>query len=307
MVTLKNLPKEELFVSGHRLCAGCTEPIAVRMALKVAGPDTIVVNATGCLEVASTIYPYTSWKLPWVHVAFENVPAVASGIAAALKAMEKRGAWNKKVKLLAFGGDGATYDIGLQSLSGAMERGLDFLYICLNNEAYMNTGIQRSGATPHGSATTTSPAGRKVPGKPEWKKDLIGIAAAHRIPYAATASLSHWNDYMTKVQKGLAVDGPAVIDLLSPCPRGWRSDTAESINLSKLAVETTYWPLYEVENGVYKLNVKVPKPKPIEEYLKPQGRFQHLFLPENRGELEAIQRSVNENWNRILRLTGQIP
>jgi len=305
MVRLKELPTEELLASGHRLCAGCGESVAVRMALKVAGKFTVVTNATGCLEVATTIYPYTSWRVPWVHVAFENAAAVASGIEAAYKAMARRGAWDKKVNVIAFAGDGGTYDIGIQALSGAMERGHDFLYICLDNEAYMNTGIQRSGATPHGAATTTSPAGKKVPGKPEWKKDLIGICAAHGIPYAATASLAYWNDYMTKVQKGLAAEGPAVINVLSPCPRGWRSETAESIKLSRLAVQTRYWPVYEVEGGVYRLNVKVPKPLPVEEFLKPQGRFRHLFQPEFKGELEAIQRWVDENWSRILRLCGE--
>jgi len=306
MVRLKELPTEELLTSGHRLCAGCGESIAVRMALKVAGKSTAVTNATGCLEVATTIYPYTSWRVPWVHIAFENAAAVASGIEAAYKAMARRGAWDKKVNIIAFAGDGGTYDIGIQALSGAMERGHDFLYICLDNEAYMNTGIQRSGATPHGAATTTSPAGKKIPGKPEWKKDLIGICAAHGIPYAATASLAYWNDYMTKVQKGLAAEGPAVINVLSPCPRGWRSETSESIKLSRLAVQTRYWPVYEVEKGVYRLNVKVPKPLPAEEFLKPQGRFRHLFQPEFKGEIEAIQRWVDENWNRILRLCGEI-
>lgn len=305
MVKLKELPTEELLASGHRLCGGCGEPIAVRMALKVAGKSTVVTNATGCLEVATTIYPYTSWRVPWVHIAFENAAAVAAGIEAAYKAMARRGAWDKKVNIIAFAGDGGTYDIGIQALSGAMERGHDFLYICLDNEAYMNTGIQRSGATPRGASTTTSPAGKKIPGKPEWKKDLIGICAAHGIPYAATASLAYWNDYMTKVQKGLAAEGPAVINVLSPCPRGWRSNEAESIKLSRLAVQTRYWPVYEVDRGVYRLNVKVPKPLPVEEFLKPQGRFRHLFQPEFKGELEAIQRWVDENWNRILKLCGE--
>ena len=188
MVRLRDLPAEELFTSGHRLCAGCGAGIIARMTMKALRGPTIVVNATGCLEVASTIYPYTAWKVSWVHVAFENAAAVASGIEAAYKALMRRNAWGKKVDIIAFAGDGGTFDIGIQALSGALERGHDFLYICYDNEAYMNTGIQRSGATPHGAATTTSPAGTKIPGKPEFKKDLIGICAAHGIEYAATAS-----------------------------------------------------------------------------------------------------------------------
>jgi len=304
MVRLKDLPVEELFASGHRLCAGCGAGTMARMALKATRGPTVVVAATGCLEVASTIYPYTAWGVPWVHVAFENAAAVASGIESAYKALMKRGAWDKHVDIIAFVGDGGTFDIGIQALSGALERGHDFLYICYDNEAYMNTGIQRSGATPHGASTTTSPAGRKIPGKPEWKKDLIGICAAHDIPYAATASPAYWNDFITKVRKGLEAEGPAVIHVLSVCPRGWRTNPADSIKLARLAVQTRYFPIYEVSNGEYKLNINVTKPKPVEEFLKPQGRFRHLFKPENKAELEKIQNWVNANWERLLRRCG---
>jgi len=265
----------------------------------------VVVNATGCMEVASTIYPYTAWKVAWVHVAFENAAAVASGIESAYKAMAKRNAWDKKVDIIAFGGDGGTFDIGIQAISGALERGHDFLYICYDNEAYMNTGIQRSGATPHGAATTTSPAGTKIPGKPEFKKDFIGICAAHGIEYAATASPAYWNDYITKVRKGLEVEGPAVIHVFSPCPLGMRHDSAKSIELARLAVQTRYWPVYEVEKGKYKLNIKVPKPKPVEEFLKPQGRFKHLFQPQFRHVIDELQQYVDENWRRITELCGE--
>lgn len=304
MVRLKDLPVEELFASGHRLCAGCGAGTMTRMALKAIRGPTVVVAATGCLEVASTIYPYTAWGVPWIHVAFENAAAVASGIESAYKALMKRGAWDKHVDIIAFVGDGGTFDIGIQALSGALERGHDFLYICYDNEAYMNTGIQRSGATPHGASTTTSPAGRKIPGKPEWKKDLIGICAAHDIPYAATASPAYWNDFITKVRKGLEAEGPAVIHVLSVCPRGWRTNPADSIKLARLAVQTRYFPIYEVSNGEYKLNINVTKPKPVEEFLKPQGRFRHLFKPENKAELEKIQNWVNANWERLLRRCG---
>ncbi|RLG93804.1 pyruvate ferredoxin oxidoreductase [Candidatus Bathyarchaeota archaeon] len=305
MATLRDLSTEELFTSGHRLCAGCGAGIIARMTMKALRGPTIVVNATGCLEVASTIYPYTAWKVSWVHIAFENAAAVASGIEAAYKAMMKRNAWGKKVDIIAFAGDGGTFDIGIQALSGALERGHDFLYICYDNEAYMNTGIQRSGATPHGAATTTSPAGTKIPGKPEFKKDLIGICAAHGIEYAATASPAYWNDYITKVRKALEVDGPAVIHVFSPCPVGMRFDSSKSIEVARLAVQTRYWPVYEVENGRYKLNIKVPKPKPVSEFLKVQGRFKHLFQPKFKHVIDEIQRYVDENWERITKLCGE--
>jgi len=306
MVTLKELSTEELFASGHRLCAGCGEGIINRMTMKALRGPTIIVAATGCNEVASTIYPYTSWRLPWVHVAFENAAAVASGIEVAYKAMAKRGAWDKHVDVIAIAGDGGTYDIGIQALSGALERGHDFLYICVDNEAYMNTGIQRSGATPRGAETTTSPAGSVIPGKPEWKKDLIGICAAHGIEYVATASPAYWNDYITKVRKGIEVNGPAVINVLSPCPLGWRHDSSLSIQLVRLAVETRYFPVYEVEHGKYKLNLNIVKPKPVEEFLKAQGRFAHLFKPTYRKDvIDDIQANVDANWNRIVKLCTQ--
>jgi len=305
MVKLSELPVEELFTPGHRLCAGCGAGTIMRMTLKAIRGPTIVVNATGCVEVASTIYPYTAWKVSWVHVAFENAAAVASGIEAAYKALRRKGLWDKHVDIIAIGGDGGTFDIGIQALSGALERGHDFLYICYDNEAYMNTGIQRSGATPHGAATTTSPAGRKIPGKPEFKKDFIGICAAHGIEYAATASPAYWNDYITKVRKGLEVEGPAVIHVFTPCPTGMRFDSSKSIEVARLAVQTRYWPVYEVEKGKYKLNIKVPRPKPLVEFLKLQGRFRHLFQPEFQHEIEALQRWVDENWKRITSLCGE--
>jgi len=305
MVTLKGLTKEELFTAGHRLCAGCGEGTLARMTLKALRGPTVIVNATGCLEVASTIYPYTSWRTPWVHVAFENAAAVASGIEAAYKALAKRNAWDKHVDVIAFAGDGGTFDIGIQALSGALERGHDFLYICLDNEAYMNTGIQRSGATPHGAATTTSPAGTKIPGKPEFKKDLIKICIAHGIEYAATASPAYWNDCITKVRKGLEVEGPAVIHAFSPCVPGMRYDSEKSIELARLAVQSRYWPLYEVEKGRYKLNMKVVSPKPVVEFLKMQGRFRHLFQPQFQHEIDIIQQWVDENWKKITELCGE--
>jgi len=303
MVTLKELSTQEFFGPGHRMCTGCGPAAMARMTMKALQKPAIVVNATGCLEVASTIYPDTAWKVPWVHTLFENTAAVASGIEASLRKQGK----GDTVDIVAFGGDGGTFDIGIQALSGALERRHDFTYICYDNEAYMNTGIQRSGATPYGAATTTTPAGSKIPGKTDAKKDLIGICVAHGVEYAATASIAFWNDYITKVRRATAIKGPAVIHVLAPCPLGWRFETSETIKLAKLAVQTNYFPLYEVENGKYKLSMKTPKPTPLEEFLKPQGRFRHLFVPEFSKNLEELRRQVESNWSRIAQLCGETP
>ncbi|MCD6444696.1 pyruvate synthase subunit beta [Candidatus Bathyarchaeota archaeon] len=304
MVTLKQLPVEDLWGPGHNACAGCGPSIAVKMILKALRGPTVVVSPTGCMEVVSSSYPQTAWGVPWVHVLFENAAAVASGIEAAYKYMVKKGIVDEKPDIVVIAGDGGTFDIGLQALSGALERWHDFLYICYDNEAYMNTGIQRSSATPRGAWTTTSPAGKVIPGKPEWKKDLIGIAVAHGIPYAATATIAYWNDLITKVRKALEVEGPTVLHVLAPCPLGWRFDPSKTVEISRLAVQTRYFPLYEVENGVYKLSVKVSKPKPVEEFLRPQRRFRHLFTPENKHIIERIQKNIDEGWERLLKLCG---
>lgn len=311
-VNLRELAKkEELLTSGHRLCAGCGHPIIVRQVLKAAEGKPIITVATGCLEVATTIYPYTSWKAPWIHTAFENVAANASGIDAALKVFERRGELKKRPDIIAFSGDGGTYDIGIQALSGAFERGHDYLHVLLDNEAYMNTGIQRSGGTPHAAWTTTTPAGKVVPGKPEWKKPIARIMAEHNASYVATASPAYWRDLIVKVQKGLAVKGPAFIHTLSPCPRGWRTPTESTIELARLAVETCFFPLWECENGEYKVSspsmvyVKSPeRKKPVIEYLKPQGRFRHLFNPDRTDIIEAIQRHTDGEWKLILKRAG---
>ncbi len=304
MVRLRDLSSEELLAPGHRLCAGCGASIVVRQAMKAVEGKPVVVSATGCLEVASTIYPYTAWRNPWVHVAFENAAAVASGIEAAYRALAKRGV-DVDAKVIAFVGDGGTFDIGIQALSGAFERGHNFLYVCYDNEAYMNTGIQRSGATPHGAATTTSVAGKVVPGKPEWKKDMVAIAAAHGVPYTATASPSHWNDLISKFKRAVDTVGPTYIHALSPCPRGWRFDSSDSIELARLAVTTNLFPLYKVVEGEYRLTYRPRKPRPIEDYLKMQGRFRHLFKPEFRHEIDRIKGRVDKNWHRLLRLCGE--
>ncbi|MDQ1278888.1 MAG: pyruvate ferredoxin oxidoreductase beta subunit [Thermoproteota archaeon] len=305
VLSLKELSSEELYAPGHRLCAGCGPSISARMALKGSRGPLVVSNATGCIEVSTTVFPYTAWRVPWVHSLFENAAATATGMEAGFKALTKKGLPNKHIDVIALGGDGGTFDIGLQALSGALERGQDFVYICYDNEAYMNTGIQRSGGTPLGAATTTSPAGKKIPGKQEYKKDLLGICIAHNIKYAATASIGFPNDYITKVRKGIEVEGPAMIHVLAPCPLGWRSEPSNTIKLAKLAVQTTIFPLYEVENGKYKLTMKIKNPIPVEEYLKLQGRFSHLFRPEFKNVLEAIRQGAKERWERILGLCGE--
>ncbi len=301
--TLKEIPREELFAPGHRLCAGCMIPPLVRMALKAVEGPKVVVTATGCLEVATTIFPYTSWKVPWVHNAFENAAATASGIEAAFRILEKKKGV-KKPKIIVFAGDGGTFDIGLQALSGALERGHELIYICYDNEAYMNTGIQRSSATPRGAATTTSPAGSVIPGKMERKKDLIGIAIAHGVPYAATLNPAYPIDMFNKLRKAAAVKGPVVLHYFCTCPTGWRADPAKSVEIARLAVLTRVWPLYEYDHGTYRINVMVKEPRPIEEYLKLQGRFAHLLRPENKWALERLKKDVEENWERLLRLAG---
>ncbi|MEM3004121.1 MAG: thiamine pyrophosphate-dependent enzyme [Candidatus Bathyarchaeia archaeon] len=305
MVAPKDLPLQELYAPGHRLCAGCGPSISVRMALKAARGPTVVVNSTGCVEVSTTIFPYTAWRIPWVHALFENTPAVASGIEYAYEALEKRGARRGKVDIIALGGDGGTFDIGIQALSGMLERGHDIVYICYDNEAYMNTGIQRSGATPRGAATTTSPAGKVIPGKRGGKKDLAAICAGHGIKYTATASIGFFTDYIDKVRKAIEVDGPAVVHVLAPCPLGWRSSPADTIKLAKMAVQTGIFPIYEVVDGKYKMSLKPGKLLPVEEYFKLQGRFSHLLKPEFKEELEEIKREIEGNYRRILGLAGE--
>ena len=298
---LKELAKgEDRLVHGHRMCAGCGAPIIVKQVLMATDYPIIASNATGCLEVSTCIQQYTAWKIPWIHSAFENAAATISGVEAMYRSLVKQGKIeDKQVKFIAFGGDGGTYDIGFQSLSGAMERGHDMMYICYDNGAYMNTGIQRSSATPFGANTTTCPAGDVIPGKPQQRKDLTRIMAAHGIPYVAQASPAHWMDLMKKVQKAFEIKGPKFMNIISPCNRGWRSRTDDAIMLSKLAVDTCYWPLYEVENGVTKITFKPKEKKPIVEFLKPQGRFKHLFAPENEWMLKKIQEYIDKEWELL--------
>ena len=290
------IESKERFAPGHRACIGCGEALAVRMACKVLGDNVIIVNATGCMEIVSSQLPYTSWTVPWIHTLFENTAAVASGIEAGLKVLSRKGIRDtSNTKVVAMGGDGATLDIGLQALSGALERRHNFMYICFDNEAYMNTGIQRSSATPYGASTTTSPAGKTSIGQFTWKKNLPAIAAAHDIPYVATACPSHYKDLANKVKKAMEVNGPAYIQILSPCPTGWRCPTDNAIEVGRLAVQTGMFPLYEVENGKYKLTYNPESLKPVTDYLKAQGRFRHL----SETEMGKIQEKVNLEWAKL--------
>ena len=291
------LPQKDYFAPGHRACIGCGEALAVRLVTKALGREVIISNATGCMEIVSSPFPTTSWRVPWIHTLFENASAVASGIEAALKILNEKGARAKMPKVVAMGGDGATLDIGIQSLSGAWERGHNFLYVCFDNEAYMNTGIQRSSGTPFGAATTTSPAGKLSIGQSTWKKNMPAIAAAHDIPYVATACPSYPFDLIEKVTKAVATHGPSYLHVLSPCPTGWRYPTDLSIRLGRLAVETGVFPLYEVENGKYRLNFDSSKLRPVRDYLTPQGRFRHL----PKEEIERIQEGVNKEYQKLKR------
>ncbi len=302
--TKKNLPKEEYFVSGHRACQGCGEMLAVRLAMKALGKDTIVACATGCIEIVSSPFPETAWTVPWIHVAFENTAAVISGVEAGLKVLMRKGrAKQRRVFCVGIAGDGGTADIGIQALSGALERGHDILYICFDNEAYMNTGIQRSSATPFGAATTTSPPGKKSLGQMTWKKNLPEIAVSHGIPYVATACPSYPYDLMTKVRRGAEVKGPAYVHIFSPCPTGWRLPSHLSVEIGKLAVQTGVFPLYEVIDGRYRINMPKGELKPVKDYLKLQGRFRHL----SDETIEEIQKKVKEEWEKLKKKAEAFP
>jgi pyruvate ferredoxin oxidoreductase beta subunit len=289
--------KDEPFTPGHRGCVGCCEALAVRQVCKALGKDVIVVNATGCIEIISSGYPNTNWDVPWIHTLFENTAAVAAGIESGLKVLKRKGRYpsERRTKIVAMAGDGATADIGFQALSGMLERGHDVLYICYDNEAYMNTGVQRSGSTPYGATTTTSPAGAKSIGQRTWKKNMPRIVAAHDIPYVATACPSYPFDLMEKVKKAVAIDGPTYLHIYSACPTGWRSPTDTAVRIGRLAVLSGIFPLYEIENGKWKLSLDVEKLIPVAEYFKSQGRFRHL----GEKDIEYIQKHIIEEYERI--------
>ena len=306
MANIKELAKKPgKFSPGHRACSGCIAPLVVRMMFMAAETPVVVTSATGCLEVTSTLFPYTSWEEPFMHSAFENSAATISGVEAAYKSLKKQGKYDKEVKFVAFGGDGGTYDIGFQALSGAAERGHDFVYICYNNEAYMNTGVQRSSATPKGAHSSTTPAGSVEAGKKQFPKDLTQIMAAHGIPYVAQGSPSFWNDLITKFQKALTTPGPAFVNVLAPCRLGWAYPPEEGIKIGKAAADTCYWPLYEVVDGEFRVTYKPREKKPLLEYLKMQTKFRHLMKPGLEEVLADLQADVDKKWDKLLKLSGE--
>jgi len=276
-------------------------PLVVRTVLSTIAKPVVVVNATGCLEVATTRYPTTAWNVPWIHVAFENAAAVASGVESAQRALARRqGLPEDEVAVVVFAGDGGTYDIGLQALSGALERGHRFLFVCYDNEAYMNTGIQRSGATPFAASTTTSPAGRESFGKAQKRKDMTAIAIGHGVPYVAQAASTHWDDLSRKVEQAVSADGPAFINVLTDCPLGWGHEPRISRHVVDAAVNSRFWPLYEVVEGAYRLTYEPERVVPVEEWLKGQARFAHLLRPEDRYLVDSIQAEVDEEWRALI-------
>lgn len=283
------LPEKEFFAPGHRACNGCGAALALRIATKAAGENTIIVGVTGCMEVISTGFPQTAWNLPWVHTAFETGASTASGVEAALKSLNKR----KGTNLIVIGGDGGLFDIGFGALSGALERKQDFLTICYDNEGYMNTGVQRSSATPKYAWTSTTPAGKTAS-----KKPLPLIVAEHGSPYVATACIGDELDFAAKVRKALSIRGPTFIHVLTPCIPGWKIQTNETIDLGKLAIETGVQPLYEIENGKLTFTHKLIRRKRVEEYLKPQGRFKHLTSE----QIKTIQKTVDSNYYWLMSL-----
>ena len=289
MVNLKQLPTEEL-VYGSLACAGCGGLVALRLALKALGKNTVVVTTACCLEGVTAFFPQLAFEVPCIASVFPGTGAIISGVVAGLK---RKGA--EDVNVLGFAGDGGTVDIGLQALSGAMERGEKFIWICYDNEAYMNTGTQRSGSTPYGAATSTTPGGKKRMWEDRPKKDMLAIVMAHGIPYAATACISYPKDYMEKIQKASKVQGPSYIQVLAPCPPGWGYETDQTVELGRLAVQTGFWPLMEYEEGELRLTHRQSKLKPVGEYLCKQGRFAHLGA----DDIEAIQAVVETRWKKL--------
>ena len=300
----EEMNKPDRLAGGHRMCAGCGGTIAARNVLKALNEEdkAVVCCATGCLEVSTSVYPYVAWEDSFIHNAFENAGATLSGVEAAYNVAKRKGKIDDTYKFIAFGGDGGTYDIGFQSLSGAMERNHDLVYVCYDNGAYMNTGIQRSSATPHFADTTTTPVGSVSPGKLQNRKDLAQIIASHHIPYVAqTTFIGNFKDLYTKAHKAIYTPGAAFLNVMAPCPRGWRYPTEDIMEMCKLAVETCYWPLYEVIDGKWVLNYKPKNKLPVEEFLKPQGRFKHLFQPGNEELIAQFQKEVDDRWEQLLK------
>ena len=300
------MSRPERLAPGHRMCAGCGGTIAARNVLRALheGDHAVIGNATGCMEVSTFMYPYTAWKDSYIHNAFENAGATISGVEGAYNALKRKGKLkeDETYKFITFGGDGGTSDIGFQSLSGAVERNHDFVYVCYDNGAYMNTGIQRSSATPMYADTTTTPVGSVSSGKPQNRKDLTNILVEHDIPYAAqTTFVQNFKDLHIKAEKAIYTKGAAFLNIMAPCPRGWRYHTPDIMDICNLAVETCYWPLFEVVEGEYYLSYEPKKKLPIEDFLRPQGRFKHLFKKGNEHLLEEFQKEVDRRWESLLK------
>ena len=298
----KELEKKSRLAPGHRLCAGCGAGVAVSGVLRALeeGDKAVVSNATSCLEVSTFIYPYTAYEDSYIHSAFENAAAMTGGVETAYRVLKKKGKVRDNFKFICFGGDGGTYDIGFQSLSGALERGHDMVYVCYDNEAYMNTGIQRSSATPRFADATTTPVGVQSYGKVQNKKNLTEIVAAHNVPYAAqTTFIGDFRDLHNKAKKAIYTEGPCFLNVLSPCPRGWRYEMEDLAEICKLAVDTCVWPLYEIEEGVWRLTYEPAKKLPVERFLEKQGRFKHMFAQGNQWMIDEAQRYVDEQWEKL--------
>ncbi|KIM02610.1 MAG: pyruvate ferredoxin oxidoreductase [Sulfurovum sp. AS07-7] len=309
ITSIKNLKEfstaNDRFEGAHLLCPGCAHSMIVRELLNCTNDNLVIASATGCLEVCTAVYPYTSWDTSWIHIGFENSATAVTGAEAMYKARKRKGTLKNPdapVKFVAFGGDGATYDIGFQWLSGAVERGHDFTYICLDNEVYANTGGQRSSSTPIGASSTTAPAGRVSYGKKENKKDIVSIMAANGASYVAQVAPNKWKNMAQAFQKALSTEGPCFINAMSACTTEWKFDPKDTINISDLATDSLVFPLYEIVDG-HELNITY-RPKniiPVKDYLAAQGRFRHLFKPENAHILEEWQKRVDANWERLQR------
>ena len=306
---IKNLKElstsNDRFEGAHLLCPGCAHSIIVRELMNCTDDNLVISSNTGCLEVSTAVYPYTSWDTSWIHIGFENAATAVAGAEAMYKARKRKGTLkdpDAPVKFVAVGGDGSTYDIGFQWLSGAVERGHDFTYICLDNEVYANTGGQRSSSTPIGASATTSPAGRVSYGEKMMKKDLVGIMAAHGAPYVAQMAPNKWKDMLKKMQKALATEGPVYLNAISACTTEWKFDPKDTISITDLATDSLVFPLYEIIDG-RELNITY-RPKniiPVKDYLGAQGRFKHLFKPEWKHILDEWQTNVDAQWEYLQR------
>ena len=301
-VNVKNMPDDEFFF-GHKACAGCGGSLAVRAALKVLGPNAVCALPAGCMSAVGFNFPQLCFSTNAIITPFAATASVLSGIEAGLRA---RGVKPDDCTVVGFAGDGGTADIGLQALSGAIDRNDDILYICYDNEAYMNTGIQRSSSTPRFASATTTPSGSCSVGKKQNKKDLTEIMAAHNIPYVAqTTFLGNFKDFHEKAHRAIYTEGPAFVNVMSPCPRGWQYPTEMLPEICKMAVETCVWPLYEIIDGEWHLNYMPKKKLPVEEFMKLQGRFKHCFKPGNEWTIEAAQQYVDEKWEKLLARCGK--